>query len=139
MTEVDTDLLKVLLHPLLLAEVEAVQQADAEVEDPEDDEISQNTLVDAAFPEEKQSEEGSTPASVDVVDVGHRHPQQPRSRGVLLLSEIEIEIFTTLSVQIQARQTQGRIIVLYTETSTPHLEVSASGGRLIKNSKLQLS
>ena len=39
MSKVDTDLLKVLLHPLLLAEVEAVQQADTEVEDPEDEHL----------------------------------------------------------------------------------------------------
>ena len=72
--EVDTDRLKVLLHPLVLAEVEAVEQADAEVEDPEEEEIPQDSLVDAAFPEEKQSEEGLT--SVALVEIRHRHPQQ---------------------------------------------------------------
>ena len=77
MSKVDTDLLKVLLHPLLLAEVEAVEQADAEVEDPEEEEISQHALVDTSSPEAKQSEEGST--SIALVDISHRHPQQPNS------------------------------------------------------------
>ena len=76
-SKVDTDLLKVLFHHLVLAEVEAVEQADTEVEDPEEEEVSQHSLVDASFPEAEQSEKGSTPArGVDVVNVGHRHPQQ---------------------------------------------------------------
>ena len=75
-SKVDAELLKVLLHHLVLEEVETVEQADAEVEEPEEEEIPQDPLVDAAFPEEEQSEEGSTLArGVDMVDVGHRHPQ----------------------------------------------------------------
>ena len=82
-TKVDTDFLKVLFHPLLLAEVEAVEQTDAEVEDPEEEEISQHALVDTSSPEAKQSKEGST--SVTLVDISHRHPQQPESRRAVLI------------------------------------------------------
>ena len=68
----------------MLAEVEAVEQTDAEVEDPEEEEIYQHALVDTSFPEAKQPEEGST--SVALVDISHSHPQQPQSsRAVLLL------------------------------------------------------
>ena len=75
-SKVDADLLKVLFHHLVLEEVETVEEADAEVEEPEEEEIAQDPLVDAAFPEAEQSEEGSTLArGVDMVDVGHRHPQ----------------------------------------------------------------
>ena len=75
-SKIDTDPLKILLQHLVLAEVEPVEQADAEVEDPEQEEIGKHPLVDAAFPEAEQSEEGSTLArGVDMVDVGHRHPQ----------------------------------------------------------------
>ena len=86
-TKVDTDFLKVLFHPLLLAEVEAVEQADAEVEDPEEEEIPEHSLVDTSFPEAEQSEEGSTPArSVDVVDVSHCHPQKSTATHSVLVT-----------------------------------------------------
>ena len=57
-SKVDADLLKVLLHRLIIAQAETVEQADAEVEDPEDEEVAQDSLVNTSGPEAEQSEEG---------------------------------------------------------------------------------
>ena len=84
-SEVDTNFLKNLLPPLVLAEVEPVEQADTEIENPVEDEIDQHSLVDTSLPEAEQSEEGEVLGSADVVDVGHCHPQQPHRRGVFLI------------------------------------------------------
>ena len=55
-SKVDTDPLKVLLQRLIIAQAETVEQADAEVEDPEDEEVAQDSLVDTSCPEAEQSE-----------------------------------------------------------------------------------
>ena len=73
-SKVDTDPLKVLLHRLIIAQAETVEQADAEVEDPEDEEIAQDSLVDASGPDTQQSEEGQSSRGADLVEVSHSHP-----------------------------------------------------------------
>ena len=77
-SEVDADLLKALLHPLVLAEHQPVGEADAEVAEPEEEEVAPYALVDAPLPEEEKSEEGPDLARrVDVMHVGDRHVSPP--------------------------------------------------------------
>ena len=59
---------------LTIAQAETVEQADAEVEDPEDEEVAQDSLVNTSGPETEQSEEGQPAWGADLVKVSHSHP-----------------------------------------------------------------
>ena len=72
MPEVDTDLLKVVSHLGIIQEP-AVGRADGEVEDPEEEEVPPDPLVDASLPDEQQLDEGPNLASTNIVHVGHCH------------------------------------------------------------------
>ena len=74
-SEVNTDFLKVLLGPLLLAQHQPVGEADPEVAEPEEEEVPPYSLVNASFPQEQQPEKSPYfSSSVNMVHVSHSHP-----------------------------------------------------------------
>ena len=75
--EVNTNFLKALFHHLVLVENHPIGEADPEVAEPEEEEVSPYTLVDTAFPQQEKPEEGpNLTGSVNMVHVSHSHPSQ---------------------------------------------------------------